>query len=238
MKRLAMAVVASSLLLASCGTAEWKVEQELGDEALEKRNYQLALQHYEASYEMKELESTKEKMEKAKEMKEKQNKNQKKEKEATAERRKEWDKPKTTNEEGTPIKEESTTLHEPELSLKERFKNVASQKLKVLDIEHTESEGLIYITLLAREGATEKQVRDNLLDDSIFLLGQARELDGIQALSLNFQYDFHGNPEERDRIAMLRFDDLSSLPTNINKEDLTSLADAALMHPAINDRLN
>ena len=58
MKRLVSEAIISSLLLTGCGTADWKEEQLLGDEAFEKEDYELAKEHYEKSYELKELNST------------------------------------------------------------------------------------------------------------------------------------------------------------------------------------
>lgn len=89
MKRLAMAVVASSFLLASCGTAEWKVEQELGDEAFEQGDFESALSHYEASLEMKEMNQTKEKVQAASEqLKKLEAEEEKKQKEIAKEKKK------------------------------------------------------------------------------------------------------------------------------------------------------
>ena len=69
MKRLVMTVVASSLLLASCGTAEWQADIERGDQAIEDKLYEKAIAHYERSLDVKDKDETKEKLEKAKALK-------------------------------------------------------------------------------------------------------------------------------------------------------------------------
>ena len=69
MKRLVMTIVSSSLLLASCGTAEWQADIERGDQAIEDKLYEKAIAHYERSLDVKDKDETKEKLEKAKALK-------------------------------------------------------------------------------------------------------------------------------------------------------------------------
>ena len=116
MKRLAISVVASGFLLASCGTAEWKEEQELGDAAFEKKDYATALQHYEASYELKELSSTEDKIEEVRKKKEAEDKKialekEKKKKEEAEQKAREQEDKEKREKNNAEKREKSDALH-------------------------------------------------------------------------------------------------------------------------------
>ena len=236
MKRLASVAIISGLLLTGCGTAEWKEEQLLGDEAFEKEDYELAREHYEKSYELKELNSTKEKIEEINDLFEK----ERKEKERIAEQ--EVNAQIRAEEKLAELQEEQLDKFEGiEREVAEFvFKKLEHEEAKTpeklgLEVKYDPNEKLVLVTGLAREGATETHVRDNIMDDLAYFVERMKEVEGVNAFTMEFLYDFYGT--DRDRILLGRYDDLSSLP-KIKKDNVQEHADAFLQHPAINNDLD
>lgn len=226
MKRLILPITCSALLLSGCNS-EWKDHVENAEEAIKNEDYELAIEKLELALQEKDSKDTRKLLKEANKLqneKEYQLKQQMKE-----------------EQEVKDIEEYFEGMEEPKKTVAkitfDTLKTDYAPTPQDLDLTVTYDEGLIYITSLSRDAATVEGVKKFVFEDMVDILEQVRMIEGINALTLDFQYDFNGNEEERNRLAMLRFDNLSSLPQSIGVNNIISLANTSLIHPSINDRI-